>query len=295
MDVDAHKEEETTRSRLGQTMAKTGRLAKQITAEWVQAISTLVIAFVTAWTLFLTPIGARIIAEINRSVEETQEELERRRVVDAKVTLKAVWGKLDDGLAENEYFARIAADYNAHIKWRDSPDGKGLMPSWWWLRLPYRDGIGTQSIGRSFDEPGRWGDRLRLMRDLWPFDLKDRPTLDPLAAHQELRGHLDALLDEHFGGGGFGAPASGGGVIDAMKRDDAVEQLGGAAADTVREKLDDFLQQHAMLSAKALRVRLARPYSANEVVEAGQAVGSNITEFRDALREFVRVESSPYF
>ena len=84
-------------------------MTKHVTSARVQAFGTLVIAFVTAWTLFLTPIGNRIIAEVNRSVGEAQEELERHRAVNAKVTLRAVWGKLDDGLAENEYFARIAA------------------------------------------------------------------------------------------------------------------------------------------------------------------------------------------
>ena len=286
---------EPTESRQCPFLAELKRFARHITAPRVQAFGTLVIAMVTVWTLFFTPIGDRIVAEINRSVEETQEELERHRVVNAKVTLRAVWAKLDDGLAENEYFARIAGDYNAHIQWRNSPDGKGLVPSWRWLQTPYRDGIGTSAIGDSFNEPGRWGNRLRMMRDLWPFDIANRRALDPLAAHQELCGLLDALLDEHFGGGGFGAPATIGGVIDTMKRDDAVAQLGGPAAVTVRGKLDDFLQQHSTLSTKSLRVQLARPYTATEVVETGQEVVRNLHEARNALREFVRIESSPFF
>ena len=290
-----NKEVETTDPRLECVLAKWRGFAKHVTAERVQAFGTLVIALVTLWTLFLTPVGDRLITEISQSLEDTQDELERHRRVSAKVTLRAVWSKLDDGLAENEYFARVAADYNAHVEWMDSPDGKGLRPSFTWLQLPYRDGVGRQNIGTNFEEPGRWGNRLKVMHDLWPFRTNREHALDPLATHKELRRYLDGLLDEHFGSGGYGAPATAGAVVEAMKRDEALIELGGPAADAVRGRLNEFLQLHATMTSKALRVQLVRPYSADEVVEAGEEVVRNVREFRDALREFVRDESSPYF
>ena len=131
--MNANGEEESSRLGLRQFVAKVWGLTKCITAAQVQAIGTSVIAFVTVWTLFFTPIGERLIAEMNRSVEETQEELERHRTVNAKVTLRAIWSKFGDGLAENEYFARVAADYHAHVEW---VNGARPIPSDWWFRIP---------------------------------------------------------------------------------------------------------------------------------------------------------------
>ena len=87
------------------------------TAERVQAAATVVMALVTVWTLVFTPLGKRLISEINRTVRETQEELEHHRTLAGKVTLRAIWKGADDRLAENEYFARIAADYHTHKSW----------------------------------------------------------------------------------------------------------------------------------------------------------------------------------
>ena len=292
--MSANGEEKSSCCRLGQFVVNVWGRTRCITAVHVQAIATVVIACVTVWTLFLTPIGERFIAQINQSVEETQEELERYRTVNAKITLRAVWSKFDDKLAENEYFAKVATDYHAHVEWMNSADGATSRPSSWWLRLPYRDRIGT-SIGIPFDEPSRWGDRLRTMDNWWLFDWEEPGRLDSLTARKELRVYLDGLLNEHFRGGGYGAPATVSGVIEGMKRDENVEHLGGIAAETVRGKLNDFLRQHPTLASKAVRIRLTGPYPADEVVEAGEEIGRNVAEFRDALRNFVRIESSPYF
>ena len=51
-------------------------------------------------------------AEWDRLRADNLKELERHRTVSAKITLRAVWSKFDDGLAENEYFAKVAADYH---------------------------------------------------------------------------------------------------------------------------------------------------------------------------------------
>ena len=283
-------------SGLGQFVAKAWGLKKCITAERVQAFGTLIIAFVTVWTLFFTPIGERIIAEMNRSVEETQKELERLRTVTAKVTLRAVWSKFDDGLAENEYFAKVAADYHAHVEW---VSGARPQPSIWWYRIPYRDRFG-KSIGIPFEEPSRWGNRLRTIRNWWPSDWRDPGRLDPsdplkLTEREELRAYLEGLLDEHFGGGGYGTPTMVSDVIEEMKRDEDVEDPGEIAAGMVRTKLDDLLRQHPTLASKPVRIRFTGPYSADEVVEAGEEIGRNVAEFRDALRSFIEIESKPYF
>ena len=251
----------------------------RITTDHIQAYSTLAIALVTVWTLFLTPVGERLRSQVNQTMN-------------AKITLRAVWSKFDDGLAENEYFADVAADYHAHVKWANSPGGLTPAPSMRWINTPHRDGITTTGIV-PIHEPGRWGDRQRTIYNWWPYP--PGRLEDPLTAHKELSAYLDGLLEEHFGGGGYGALATGYGVIEEMKRDEAVEFLGVEAAEMVRGKLDEFLRQHPLLTSKAVRIRLTKPYSDDEVVEAGEEIGSNIREFRDALRNFVRIESSPYF
>ena len=60
------------------------------TAERVQALGTAVIALVTVRTLFFTPLGERLISEINQAVRETQEEVEHHRTIATKVTLRAL-------------------------------------------------------------------------------------------------------------------------------------------------------------------------------------------------------------
>ena len=51
------------------------------TAAHVQAAATVVMAAVTVWTLVFTPLGDRLISEINQTVRETQEELEHHRTL----------------------------------------------------------------------------------------------------------------------------------------------------------------------------------------------------------------------
>ena len=60
------------------------------TAERVQALGTAVIALVTVWTLFFTPLGERLVSEINQTVRETQEEVEHHRTIATNVTLRAL-------------------------------------------------------------------------------------------------------------------------------------------------------------------------------------------------------------
>ena len=294
--MNANGEEKSSDLGLGQRVKKVWGLKRHITSNRVSALATSVIAIVTVWTLLFTPLGERFIADINRSLEETQDELERHRTVNAKVTLRAVWSKFDDGLAENEYFAKVAADYHTHVEWMNSADEEASSPSNEWFRLPYRDGFG-EMVGVPFNEPSRWGERLRTMLNWWPVDWEEpKPgRLDPVTARKELRAYLDGILEEHFGGGGHGAPASVSDVIDEMKRDEDVEYLGGVTAEIVRDMLDDFLRQHPILVSKPVRVRFTGPYTADEVVEAGEEVERNITEVRDALRSFVKIESDPYF
>ena len=280
----------------GQFVAKVWGLTKCVNTERVQAGSTLLIALVTTWTLFFTPVGERLIAEMNRSVEETQEELEDLRQVTAKVALRAVWSKFDDRLAENEYFANVATDYHDHVEWINSDDEESTSPSWEWLMLPYRDGFG-EMVGVPFDERSRWGERLRTMRNWWPVDWgQPKPDgFNTVTARNKLRAYLDGLLEEHFGGGGYGAPATVSDVIEEMKRDEDVEGPGEIAAGMVRGMLNGFLTQHPTLASNPVRIRFTGPYSADEVIEAGEEIGRNVAEFRDALREYVRNESRPYF
>ena len=102
-------------------------------------------------------------------------------------------------------------------------------------------------------------------------------------------------MQQYLGQTGGQRQATVSAVIEAMKRNEALEQLGGPVAEMVRGSLDEFLKQHPTPMSKALRVRHAPPYSADEVIDTGQAVGRNVVEFRNALREFVRIESNPYF
>ena len=80
-----------------------------------------------------------------------------------------------------------------------------------------------------------------------------------------------------------------------MKRDEDVEGPGEIAAGMVRSKLDSFLTQHPTLASKPVRIRFTDQYSTDEVVEAGEEIGRNIGEFRDALRNCIEIESRPYF
>ena len=229
-------------------MAWLKRIWHWCSAERVQAIGTAIIAFVTAWTLFLTPLGERLVSEINQTVRETQEELEHHRTVATKVTLRALWSVADDQLAENEYFARIAQDYRAHTKWIEQHEGRlqgspeqnespSPLPSGWWLRLPPREGrpaVGFVPLG----EKGRWGERTDEITELWPSLLQ--PGKDRYLVYRKLRGELDGLLDAHFRGHGYGAPRTGAALIDQIKAEETVDQLGSIGSETVRQTFDRF-------------------------------------------------------
>ena len=66
-------------------MAWLKRIWNWCTAERVQATGTAVIALVTVWTLFFTPLGERLVSEINQTVRETQQEVEHHRTIATKV------------------------------------------------------------------------------------------------------------------------------------------------------------------------------------------------------------------
>ena len=156
---------------------------------------------------------------------------------------------------------------------------------------------GTLEEGRGPFHRWDWrkGERIRPIRDGMALRRQGADQQAQLLFYGELRVYLDGLLEEHFGGGGYGSPATVSSVIDAMKRDEAIMQLGGPAAETVRAKLDEFLEQYPTQAPKTVRVLLDKPYSAEQVVDAGERVERNVAEFRDALRNFIRVETSPYF
>lgn len=269
-------------------------------AERVQATGTAIIALVTTWALFFTPLGERLVSEINQTVRETQQELEHHRTVATTVTLRALWRVADNRLAENEYFARIAQDYRAHTKWIEEHEGRlrgspeqnkssSPLPSDWWLRPPPREGrsdLGVFPLG----EKGRWGERTDEIRKLWP------PLLEPWKYnYRELRRKLDRLLEAHLRGYGYGAPSTGKGLIDQMKAGETVDQLGSIGSETVRQTFDRFLRVHPDLASTTIRVQLEGPYSEIQVVEIGEEVTKNVSRFRNAFRAFIKSECGPFF
>ena len=101
-------------------MVRLKRIWHWCSAERVQATGTAIIALVTTWTLFFTPLGERLVSEINQTVRETQQELEHHRTVATKVTLRALW--------------RVA----------DKTRGLGISSSRWWTGsrgFPYAIGM----------------------------------------------------------------------------------------------------------------------------------------------------------
>ena len=273
------------------------------TAERVQAIGTAVIALVTVWTLFFTPLGERLVSEINQTVRETQEEVEHHRTIATKVTLRALWKVADDRLVENEYFARIAEDYRAHVEWiaegerrlqglEGQSKSSSALPSIWWLRVPAREGKGEVGFVPS-REKGRWGERMSVILKLWT-PLQES-IVDRDLNFGTLRKMLDQLLESHFGGGGYGAPGTGRGLIEEMKADESVAQIGSIGSKTLRETFDRFLRIHPDLGASAIRVQFEGPYTASQVIEMGGKVAENVTSFRDAFRSFIKAECGPYF
>ena len=279
------------------------RIWNWCTVQRVQAIGTAVIAFVTAWTLFFTPLGERLVSEINQTVRETKEELEHHRTVATKVTLRALWSVADDRLAENEYFARIAEDYRAHAQWsesyatrpRDIPDQKrspSLPPSTQWLNPPPLEGRPALGVIPS-GEKGRWGERSDEIMELWPSFLK--PEQDRDQAHMELREKLNRWLNTHFRGEGYGAPRTGRALIEQLKSEEAVSELGPVGGETLRQTLDRFLRVHPDLASMTIRVQFDGPYSESQVIELGKEVVQNVDRFRDEFRAFIKLECGPYF
>ena len=129
------------------------------------------------WTLFFTPLGERLVSEINQTVRETQQEVEHHRTIATKVTLRALWKVADDRLVENEYVAKIAEDYRSHMEWIEEGERRlqGLkgqnnpssaLPSNWWLLIPAREGQGAVGLV-PMHEMGRWGERMRAISELW--------------------------------------------------------------------------------------------------------------------------------
>lgn len=273
------------------------------TVQRVQAIGTAVIAFVTAWTLFFTPLGERLVSEINQTVRETKEELEHHRTVATKVTLRALWSVADDRLAENEYFAQIAQDYSAHTKWieryeqrlqgaTEQDKSPSLIPSIWWIRMPPREGhtdVGIIPRG----ERGRWGERRDEIMELWAPLLHSKD--DSAVAYRELRAKLDRWLSSHFRGEGQGTPRTGRELIEKLKAEETVDQLGAIGSKTLRQTFDRFLQTHPDLESMAIRVQFDGPYSESQVIESGREVVKNVDRFRDAFRAFIKLECGPYF
>ena len=273
------------------------------TAERVQAIGTSLIALVTVWTLFLTPLGERLVSKINQDLWKTQQEVERNRKFATKWTLLALWKEADDRLVENEYFANIAQDYGAHTKWVESgekliqgPKGRNNpspgVPSTYWLRVPAREGKGNFGA-IPLHEKGRWGKRMNEILPLWRASKDSAVDLD--VNFRELRKILDHLLETHFSDNGYGAPRTGRALIDEMKADDTVEQLGSTGSESVRETLDRFLHTHPNLASATIRVQFDGPYTKREVIEMGREITENVTCFRDALRSFIEAELGPHF
>ncbi len=273
------------------------------TAERVQAIGTAVIALVTVWTLFFTPLGERLVSEINQTVRETQEEVEHHRTIATKVTLRALWKVADDWLVENEYFARIAQDYRAHMEWTEEGEARlqgvegrnkasSALPSIWWLRIPAREEKGEVGFV-PMREKGRWGERMRAIMEFW-IPLKDS-GVERNENYRALRRVLDPLLASHFGGHGDGAPQTGRALIEEMKSDKTVDQLGTIGSETLRRTFDRFLQNHAEIASAPIRVQFEGAYTESQVVELGGQVVENVTQFRDVFRSFIKTECGPYF
>lgn len=288
--------------------------------ERIQAIGTAVIAAVTLWTLVFTPLGERLVSEINQTVRETQAELEHHRTVAGKVTLRALWKAADDRLVENEYFARIAADYQTHLTWIGKGEERARqleelqakvvagqvdigtleklekipwpLPSNWWLRLPYREG--RQSFSVPIHEKSRWGERVAEIINLQS-KLYNEPEKDGYAAYKELRRKLELLFDTHVQGGGHGAPRTGAVLIEELKKDETVVQLGAVGAEALRETFDSFLREQPELASTTIRVKFEGPYSERELIEQGTEIVENVTRFRGEFMSFVRMECGPYF
>ena len=296
------------------------KLWNYLTPERVQAGAAVIMALVTAWTLVLTPLGERLVSEINRTVRETQAELEQQRTLAVKVTLGALWKVTDDRLAENEYFAGIAADYRAHTKWIEQCDervtelkdlrmkvqaGQEKEERWvkrknssWplpphsWLILPQRpDRENTGML--PLDEESRWGERVAEIFDLW-MEL-DSPQEDGQLAYQKLRRKLELLLDTHFRGDGHGAPQTGTVLIEELKTNEVVTQLGTIGSELLRQTFDRFLRVNPELASVTIRVQFQGSYPEHQVVEMGKQIANNVIRFRHAFKSFVKEECGPYF
>ena len=284
-------------------MAWLKRIGNSCTAERVQATGTAVIALVTVWTLFFTPLGERLVSEINQTVRETQQEVEHHRTIATKVTLRALWKMADDRLVENEYFAKIAQDYRSHTEWieegerrlqglKGQNNSSSALPSIWWLRIPAREGQGAVGLV-PMHEKGRWGERMRAILALW--EPLQESGVDRDVNFRALRKMLDPLLESHFRGHDYGAPRTGRALIEEMKADEAVDQLGSIGSETLRLTFDRFLRDHPDLAVARIRVQFEGPYTESQVIELGREVAENVARFRDAFRSFIKAECGPYF
>ena len=128
--------------------------------------------------------------------------------------------------------------------------------------------------------------------ELWPYNSTET---DVDTANRELRGKLDGLLDAHFRGHGYGAPRTGIALIDQMKAEETVDELGTIGSETLRQIFDRFLRVHPDLASTTIRVQFDGPYSESQVIELGEEVMNNVSRFRDAFRAFIKQECGPYF
>ena len=209
----------------------------------------------------------------------------------------------DDRLVENEYFAKIAQDYRAHTEWIEEGEARlrglegrnnpsSVLPSIRWLQIPAREGLGEVGFV-PVQEKGRWGERMRAIMEFW------RPLMDSGVDRNEnyraLRGVLDPLLESHFGGHRDGAPQTGRALIEEMKADKTVDQLGTIGSDALRRTFDRFLQSHPEFASVPIRVQFEGAYTEGQVIELGGKVVENVTRFRDAFRSFIKTACGPYF
>ena len=110
-----------------------------------------------------------------------------------------------------------------------------------------------------------------------------------------LRKMLDSLLESHFRGHDYGAPRTGRALIEEMKADETVDQLGSIGSETLRLTFDRFLRDHSDLAAARIRVQFEGPYTESQVIDLGREVAENVARFRDAFRSFIKAECGPYF
>ena len=142
-------------------------------------------------------------------------------------------------------------------------------------------------------EKGRWGERMRAILKLW-MPLKGS-VVDRDLNFRALRKMLDSLLESHFRGHDDGAPRTGRALIEEMKADETVDQLGSIGSQTLRLTFDRFLRDHPDLAVARIRVQFEGPYTESQVIELGREVAENVARFRDAFRSFIKAECGPYF